>query len=64
MKVLLNRMSMYPEPVWKLNSPDRRNMTDIQNTAVSNNKMSLVSLRNKQMNDIVDVISFSGLVNR
>jgi len=61
MNVMLNRMSIYP--VQKPNLPDRR-MNNFQNTALSCNKMSLVSLRNKQMKECVDTVSFSGLVNR
>jgi len=64
MKTLFNSVNMFPYPVPKLIGPDRRRMSSLQNTAMSNNAMSLVSLRNKQIKETKDTVSFTGLINR
>jgi len=59
MNAILNRLVMYPQPVQMLNSPDRRKMSKLPG-----NEPTIVWLRNKQINECVDTVSFSGLVNR
>jgi len=59
MNALLNRIVMYPQPMIRSNSPDRRKMSKLPT-----NEPTIVWLRNKQINECVDTVSFSGLVNR
>jgi len=64
MKTLFNRVNMLPGPAPRPLVPDRRRMSSIQNTEMSNNGMSLLSLRNKQIKESIDTVSFTGLTNR
>lgn len=60
MKTVLNRVSMYP--VYLGPVPTTKNR--VGDIVLSRNNMSLVALRNKQIKENVDTVSFSGLVNR
>lgn len=60
MNTIINRVNMFP--VQAISFLDYGKMSKV--SKMSNNKMSLVELRNKQMNETVDRVSFSGLVNR
>lgn len=58
MKIAFNAISNFVAQ--KSYLPDRRKMSETNNTAMSNTAMSLVSLRNSQMKGTVDKVSFSG----
>lgn len=58
MNAILNPVSLFN--VQKLNSTDSRQKINFPRTPMNSNIMSLVSLRNKQINDVKDTVSFSG----
>jgi len=57
MNTMVNRVNMFTVQMNKMSELGKM-------SKMSNNKMSLVALRNKQLAETVDRVSFSGLVNR